>query len=394
MKKQFGAAFLLAGTAIGSGMISLPLLLAKFGIINTFVIMLFFSGLTYLTAIIRSDLNLNSRAEATLKEVGSIFECPKLGMLGDILLKCLSFALMSAYLFGLSSIIDSFLNNAIQFSVIITLVSIAVALAFLSASNVIVHINKFLFIAMFCTFVILVVILFFKASVEIVPQCAKKISLKDWETMIHVIFTSFGFQGSIHSMTKFCENDRSLIKNACFWGSVIPAAVYIVWTTAILVVVANTDVEFFELMMGNEATDVGKLILVLSKATNVSIIQNMVWIVSVLSILTSIFGVGLALLDIFQQELQFPKLVSISVTVFIPAIVSIFVPGAFIRILNVSGIILSMIAIIVPVIISAKMQRLKKLKCKLLLKNRALMLAVFACGVAIILLGIGELIRN
>jgi amino acid permease len=41
-------------------MISLTMVLAKFGIINTIIIMIFFAGLTYITALIRSDLNLNS----------------------------------------------------------------------------------------------------------------------------------------------------------------------------------------------------------------------------------------------------------------------------------------------------------------------------------------------
>ena len=111
MKRQFGAAFLLAGTAIGSGMISLPIVLAKFGIFNTCVLMVAFAGLTYLTALIRSDLNLNFHAEATLTEVGAAFNCPKIGKFGDFLLKILSFALMAAYLFGCASIINSFLGN-------------------------------------------------------------------------------------------------------------------------------------------------------------------------------------------------------------------------------------------------------------------------------------------
>ena len=38
MKKQLGASFLFAGTAIGSGMLSLPMVLAKFGIFNSVMI--------------------------------------------------------------------------------------------------------------------------------------------------------------------------------------------------------------------------------------------------------------------------------------------------------------------------------------------------------------------
>ena len=92
MKKQLGASFLLAGTAIGSGMLSLPMVLAKFGIFNSVLIMFAFAVLTYFSALIRADLNIQSNPDASLKDVGIFFHCPKTGTLGDILLKLLHFS--------------------------------------------------------------------------------------------------------------------------------------------------------------------------------------------------------------------------------------------------------------------------------------------------------------
>lgn len=396
MKKQFGAVFLLAGTAIGSGMISLPMVLAKFGIINTCAIMIFFAILTYLTALIRSDLNLNLRVDATLKEVGNAFDCRWAGNFGNFLLVLLHFALMSAYLFGFSSILCSFFGNTVSQSIIIALSAIGVAIGFLFASHFIININKYLFILMFFILIVLVIELFFETKINFVPQCAKEIKINEWTTLVSIIFTSFGFQGSIHSMTKFCNNNRKMIKNACLWGSVIPALVYIIWTVVILLVVANTDAHFFQLMLAGKANDVGELVAVLSKAASSQSVQIIVWIVSILAILTSVLGVGLALIDIFQQEWQeASKHEIVGLVVFAPAAVSMLVPNAFIRILNVSGVILSLIAIVIPVIISLNMQRLgKSTKCDLLLKNKLAILGVFACGMTIIALGILDFMKG
>ena len=44
MKKQLNAIFLLAGTAIGSGMLSLPIVLACYGLIFSCVSMCFLLG--------------------------------------------------------------------------------------------------------------------------------------------------------------------------------------------------------------------------------------------------------------------------------------------------------------------------------------------------------------
>lgn len=129
-KKRRDAAFLLAGTAIGSGMISLPMVLAKFGITGTFFMIIVFSVLTYFTALIRSDLNLNSYAEASLKDVGIFFRCPLVGNLGDFMLKLLSFALLAAYISGESSIIDASLNRTLPNTLTIVTFTLILILIF------------------------------------------------------------------------------------------------------------------------------------------------------------------------------------------------------------------------------------------------------------------------
>ncbi|MBR1734267.1 MAG: hypothetical protein IJ730_02285 [Alphaproteobacteria bacterium] len=386
MKKQLNAIFLLAGTAIGSGMFSLPIILAKFGIINSCIIILVFALLTYITAIIRAELNLNSQSESTLKEVGIIFNCPKIGFIGDWFLKILSFALISAYISGGTSIINAFFNNIFSHTFVLIIFTILIAITFFFYSNKIVHINKILFIGMFSALMILTSMLLLKTNIRIVPNKISNIHFQEWTTLIPIIFTSFGFQGSIHSMTKLCNNDISLIKKACFWGSIIPAFVYIIWTSSVLFVVCNTDIHFFQLMLEGNKIDIGKLINVLSCSISMKCVQNSVWIVSILAIITSIVGVVLALLDIFQREWNMNKLKSICLITIIPAFIALFVPNAFIRILNISGIILSFIAIIVPIIISWKMQTIKK--CNLIITSRFITITVFICGILIILLGI------
>lgn len=392
-KKQWAAALLLAGTAIGSGMISLPMVLAKFGIIKSGIIMLFFSILTYLTVLARVDLNLNLYPEATFKDVGNAFGCPWAGRVGGALLKLLIFTLLSAYLYCLGSILCTICNGAISQKTIIAISAIVIALGFMYASKLIVKVSNALFTVMFCVFLALVIELCLETPINYVPEQTHHIAINEWMTVIPVIFTSFGLHTAMQSVTKFCNNDRIMVRNASLIGCLIPAIVYTIWTVAILLVVSNTDAQFFQRMVDGQATDVGELMAVLIKATSSHSVQVIVWIVSTLAILTSVLGVGLALLDMLQQDWNAPKWAIVGVIMTIPAIVSIYVPDAFIRILNFAGSILAVIAIISPVIISWKMQKLGKVKCKLLLGNKWLMLFVFACGVGIIGLGIGDLLK-
>lgn len=392
MKKQLESAFMLAGTAIGSGMLSLPLVLAKFGIINTCIIMAFFAFFTCLTAFIRADLNLNVHAGATLTQVGEAIGSDQIGIIGDMLLKLLSFALMSAYIFGFSSILHLFIGISHKIAMIVS--SFGIFLTFIFAEKIIICINKYLFIALFISLLLIIIWLFAKTPIEFVPQQENGINLRDWTTLMPIVFTSFGFQGSIHSVTKFCENDRKMIRSACIWGSIIPALVYMVWTVAILVVVANAAPNFFQSMLDGRASDVGELVVVLSRATSSNEnMQKIVWIVSVLAILTSVFGVGTAILDIFDEEKQLTKRwQAVTVAVFTPTIVAMLTPNAFIKILNISGMILATIAVIVPIIMLLRMRQLKLMKCKPLLKNEAAIITIFAVGIIIITCGIAELL--
>lgn len=385
---HMGAAFLLAGTAIGSGMISLPMVLAQFGLTGTCFVMLAFAILTYLTALIRSDLNLNSFAEASLKDAGKAFGCPLSGGVGDFMLKLLSVALMAAYLSGGASILGAAVSHSDAKIMVMCVFCGGVALAFLRASETLVRVNKVLFICLFSTLLALVLFLLIQTPLHVVPQPAKHIPLQRWSTLVPILFTSFGFQGSIHSMTKLCRNDRSKVQKACLWGSVIPAIVYCVWTTAILLVTANTSTAFFQKMLQGQATDVGELVNILSQATSSRCLQGFVWVVSCLALLTSIIGVGVALLDIVQQEWRGAKVRSVAAVVGVPALIAMLIPNAFVRILNVSGVILSVIAILVPCTLSLTMQKHHPLPCRPLLRSRLVIIAVFLCGWSIVALGV------
>ncbi len=398
MNKQFSAALLLAGTAIGSGMISLPLILAKFGILTSSLIMLAFAGLTYITALIRADLNLNSKADATLGEVGRLFGCKRIGMLGEFALQALSFALMSAYIFGGSSILHSFMKGILPLSsnTITAIFAGLIFLIFLSMSETIVRLNKVLFTLMFVALILLVQVLLWRTPIHFIPNAWSNVSvnLKQWTIVVPIIFTSFGFQGSIHSVTKFAKNDREVVKRACLIGSLIPTLVYILWTATVLIVVANTDNAFFQLMLSDQVIEVGELVRTLSMASSTKTLWLIVWLVSFLSLLTSVLGVGLALLEMLQRRLPLAKWQTAWMVVSIPAVVAMIAPNAFVRMLNISGIILAIIAIIVPTVILLKMQKIDPHKTTFLSQNRAVYYTVLACGIAIILLGILDIIPS
>lgn len=392
LNRQVSAAFLLAGTAIGSGMISLPMVLAKWGLMGTFWVMVAFASFTFLTALIRADLNLNTRSEASLRDVGEALGVPWAGRIGDSMLQLLSFALLAAYLSAGSSVLHEALRSTVPLTVVTLALACALAGIFLLASEALVTVNKGLFIGLFTLLFLLIGFLFWQVPITTRPRLESMPRLKEWATLVPVLFTAFGFQGSIHSVTKFCQNDRNVVKKACFWGSVITALVYTAWTVAILLVTANTDTAFFQRMVQGQATDVGELVRILSHAASSSWLQKGIWCVSGLAMVTSILGVGVALLDHFRRT-NLSKGAASVVTVAIPTAIVLLTPHAFIRILNVSGIILAVMAILVPCFLALKLSKRRTFVRPLLVPYQSVLVAVFLCGGGICLLGLLDMLN-
>ncbi|MDR3224631.1 MAG: hypothetical protein LBT03_03645 [Holosporales bacterium] len=393
MNKQFGAIFLLAGTAIGSGMISLPIVLAKFGVPVSILLMVAFAVIAYFSSIMRCDLNLNSKANFSLKEVGELYGGKFAGFVGSWSIKILMFALISAYLFGLSSIVNELCKGCVPQNAVIIGMAVMTLVVLAFASETVIRINKSLFIFMIAAFIILVVMLLYGLEGSDVPTIAMEIdSIKSWACIVPVIFTSFGFQGSLHNMTEYVDNDIKLIKRSSLFGSLIPAIVYIIWTSSILVIVFNSDHVFFEKMMAGNVS-AGELVMVLSKVCGAGAIPIAVRFVSIFAILTSLVGVGLSLFSAYSLELKVKnpsskRMICAILTVIPSMLVAMVVPDAFIKTLNFAGIILAVLAIVLPAILHENLQNQQIEDKKLMMKNKLLVRIIFAIGVIIVALGI------
>ena len=386
MKKQLGAIALLAGTAIGSGMLSLPLVLARYGIVFGCVMMCAFVWVAYYSSVIRTELNIHSCSSYAIKDVGLYFSGKIVAQIGNVSLKLLSYSLIAAYLHGLASLIRVFMDVNISF--LITTISGIIMLLLFFSNSLISKINKILFIFLISAFVAVTLGLLIKSGVTTlsIPK-GQNVTLDSFAIALPIIFTSFGFQGSLHSLTKFVKNDREIIKKACLFGSIIPAIVYILWICSTILIIYNNNPNFFTKMV-SESVDISEMIACLTHVSDMQYLRGMFWIISLLALLTSIIGVGIAVFDDWNQKLTKAKSTLISV---IPsALVAIFVPNAFIKILGVSGMILVVLAIFLPVYLYIRMdKRLANLKTDGARTTGLTILAVV--GIAIFVAGIWEL---
>lgn len=355
MQKQLGSILLIAGTCIGSGMIALPIVLAKLALIPSFLLMLVIWAVVYYTSLISLELNIQAGHGLSLGALGKYFSGPIAEMIGTVSLKLLSYALLTAYIYGGSSVLQKLLGSDVHINHIEILYTIFIGLVFLLPIKWIDYTNRFLFIGLMVTVAILLAGLTSMVTWSNLPLLPEKTDPSTWSIIIPVVFTSFGFQGSIHTFINYCHKDVKILKSALLWGTLIPVVVYTLWIFSILIVIHHENPLFYAQIIAGKA-EVGDLIKELSSIAQWKSVQLLVWWISFLAIFTSLLGVGIGLCDslkaIFTKKIPNTTFCNIMSSIFavLPAcIAAVLIPNAFIVVLGFAGMILSVIAILLPV---------------------------------------------
>ena len=248
--------------------------------------------------------------------------------------------------------------------------------------------NRILFIVMIGTILFLIIGLLSSIQYSQLPLLGPSYNkISAWELIIPVAFTSFGFQGSIPTIVKYCKNDEKTLKKAFLYGSLIPAVAYILWTLSVLGV-ARSDPDFYQLIT-QDKIEVGELIKQLSHISKWPTIHLLVWWISFFAVITSLIGVGLAIVDSnksltekFIKNSYLNKVASVLITTIPAYILSLIIPNAFIKVLGFAGMILVIIAIIIPIYLLNKID--KKPICKEL-ENENIISLLFITGIVIII---------
>ncbi len=350
--KMMGSSLIIAGTALGAGMLAIPMVLAQFGLLyGTLLMVLICFGTTYaalllLEATIKAGggLGLNSIARKTLGKQGQL--------LTNGLLYALLICLLMAYILGAGDLLSKLLSN---FGVDITATSSQVTFTLLagavvaSGTGVIDKLNRALFFVMLASLFATMAFLAPSMTQENLMQVTSHNHVDLIKTSA-ILFTSFGFMVVIPTLVSYNhEATDKQLRNMVIVGSLIPLVCYLCWLFA---VVGNLSEEQFrsfknvsDLMAAFEAQSpwVGN---VLSTFTG-------------LALLTSFFGVAMALFnqnkDMFNQN----TVVTYCISFILPLAGSLLAAEKFLQVLNYAGIILVFLAVFVPLVMVHKQRFMK-----------------------------------
>lgn len=353
MTKFFNSVFLISGTAIGSGLISLPIAAAKVGMFWTAIIIAITFFVAYKTSCMTIELMKEKGRPLTIVELSYEISGGSARLISMLSLYILSMALLSVYFVGVNSILNQFLDINSTILCIVMFASF-----FILKSSVF---SRFNTIMVFILFGLIACVIFFSVFNTFTNTFANNFNLSATALFLPIIFTSFGVQNVCPFVAKQIglENLKS-IKSAFLIGILITAIIYFLWIYVILGRVYGYDINLYNKII-SDGVEVGVLVASLCDSAKFEIETLILKILTLFAILTSAAGIGIGLISSLREVLGKKYRIATSLLIaIIPAVLATAIPNAFMNILSFGGMIATIFVIFMPLYLKFKTQSVRR----------------------------------
>ena len=355
--KIVGSMMLVAGTAIGAGMLAIPIVTAGLGFaMSTFLLVLCWAVMTLTGFIIlhvnmafQEHSNFSTMAAKTIGKMGGIFTW--------IFYSLLLYALVAAYMTGGASLLGH--STSLIFHA--KLPQVACVLLFTVIFGVFVYFgtrsvdyaNRILITLKIGAFILMLIFLFPHIHVENLLTSSKNSS--SWFFALPILITSFGYQNVIPNLRDYLHSDVKKLKTVIFFGALIPLIVYIFWE----IVVLGTAPEL------SHKEGLIELINRLSSRLQSPFLAFVVNFFTDVAITTSFLGVSMSLFHLVRDKFHLnrnrtgEKGLAALITFLPPFCFATFYPEGFILALSYAGVFVVVLLVLIPVWMALQIKKKK-----------------------------------
>lgn len=362
-----GGVAITAGTAIGAGMFSLPIVSSSMGFGWSLVCMALAWYAMYHASMLILEVNLHfNRGESFYTIVKGILG-KKWAIFNSVIFASLFYILNYAYISGGSAIVNKILITNIDVELSQGVASIFFMLfagffVWLSTKAVD-RILVILITAMSLTFIMAVSDLTLLAQYD---NLMPKVRSNDSGYLyifaaLPFYLTSFGFHSNIPSLVKYYGKKPEVIAKTILLGSFFCIVIYSFWLISTL---GNLNSQNYSSISEGGGT-IYSLVIALNQVTNNLHLSELLNYFANMAVLSSFLGVSLGLFDFLADKLQFSddgigRLKTALCTFIPPAIGSYLYPDGFIMAIGFAGLLLAINALIIPSFMVKKSRKMFK----------------------------------
>ncbi|CAA0209629.1 Tyrosine-specific transport protein [Klebsiella oxytoca] len=387
--RTLGSILIVAGTTIGAGMLAMPLASAGVGFGVTLALLITLWALMCYTALLLLEVYQHVPADMGLGSLAARY----LGRYGQwatgFCMLFLLYALTAAYISGAGELLASSLNQWLDW----TLPPAAGVLIFTAIGGTVVCIgtsladlfNRFLFSAKIIFLAIMLALLL--PHIHQINLLTLPLQQGLALSAIPVIFTSFGFHGSIPSIVSYLGGDIRKLRRVFIIGSFIPLVAYIFWQLATL---GSIDSPAFTALLAQNA-GLNGLLEAIREVVASSHVELAVHLFADLALATSFLGVALGLFDyladLFQRQNSAGGRLQSGLITFLPPLAfALFYPRGFVMALGYAGVALAVLALMLPSLLVMKSRQQHPDAPWRVAGGSAALWLVLLCGIAIVVI--------
>ncbi|ELY2739981.1 tyrosine transporter TyrP [Cronobacter turicensis] len=384
--RTLGSIFIVAGTTIGAGMLAMPLAAAGVGFGVTALLLFLLWAVMCYTALLLVEVYQHHPASTGLGTLALHYLGKPGQWLAGFSMLFLMYALTAAYISGAGELLASSLSQWLDMRI----TPATGVLAFTLVGGLIVSIgthsvdmvNRLLFTAK--TVFLVVMLAMMMPHIHQVNLLTLPVEKGLALSALPVIFTSFGFHGSVPSVVSYMKGDVRKLKLVFITGSAIPLVAYLFWQLATLGAIPS---DTFMGLLANHAGLNGLLQAVRDVVASPHV-ELAVHLFADLALATSFLGVSLGLFDyladMFKRRRTVAGRAQSGLMTFVPPLAfALFYPQGFVMALGYAGVALAVLALLLPALLA--WQSRKRHAAAWQVAGGNIMLAViFACGIGIV----------
>ncbi len=172
---------------------------------------------------------------------------------------------------------------------------------------------------------------------------------------IPVMFTSFGFHGSIPSVVAYTGLNIRALRKIMLIGSALPLIIYVLWQAASFGILGQGQL--------SENNELGMFLGAIGATVNSQKLTQAISLFADLALATSFLGVSLGLFDFLADLLKRPanakgRIQTGMITFLPPLVIALYYPQGFVAALGYAAIALVVLAILLPVLMAHKVRKL------------------------------------
>ncbi|ALB02192.1 amino acid transporter [Francisella persica ATCC VR-331] len=358
--KFIGSVFLIIGTTIGAGMLSLPLIVSSCGFTMAIILLILSWSVMYITALkllrvcakYPLGVNFTSMMQSRVSKAYLMFF--------SIIYLLLLYSLMSAYTTQGSSLVSAItsLDNSNKTQVGLSAVIFTLIFGALMFSyRVSDYANRFFVIVKFLFFTVAVFIILFYINPSYLSRIPISLSafIFAWPTLL----PSFGFHNIIPVIYEYQKGDITKIKKSILIGSLSVLMIYIIWIFLALALIPQQGLHSYQTLFSSGNNTPAGLAVEIREVSGSVLLEVWLNIFIYIAIITSFIGVGISLMhyirDLFTRYNRRIGNLALGLICFIPPLIfTIFYPRGFILALQYAAIFAVIIFVYIPSFLSRK----------------------------------------